>query len=97
MAHEEDLLVAAGRKVKAAAYHAERLRQLLDSGQASSDSPPVPVQAHFEGVIVSLIAAVDQVAQAVNSARQLGLRQTDLVQKDVRAVGPGTSRGAPVV
>ena len=76
-----DLITAAGRKIEAAAYHAEQLRQLLDSGQPASDAPPVPVQAHFEGVVVSLIAAVDQVAQAVNSGRQLGLRQSDLVQK----------------
>src|SRR5262249_26496647 len=77
----------ARRKIEAVSYHAHQLRQLLDSGQPVSDSPPVPVQAHFEGVVVNLIAAVDQVAQAVNSAHRLRLSQSELVRTEFGLLG----------
>jgi hypothetical protein len=83
----EDLINAAGRKIDAAAYHAEQLRQLLDSGEPASESPPVPVQAHFEGVVVSLIAAIDQLAQAINSGWELGLKQSEIVQRAFDVAG----------
>jgi hypothetical protein len=36
--------------------------------------PPIPVQASFEGVVISIEAAVDQVAEAVVSASRLGTK-----------------------
>lgn len=73
---------AAHRKLEIASYHADRLQELVGNHSASSGSaPPIAVQAHFEGVVVSVMAAVDQVAQAVNSAWQLRLNSGNLVEQ----------------
>jgi len=72
---------AARRKIEVGSYHVDCLRESLNTGGIPRGSaPPVPIQAHFEGVIVSVIAAVDQVAQAVNSRLQLGLRPNKLFE-----------------
>lgn len=52
-----------------------------DSTVSSGSAPAINVQAHFVGVVVSVMAAVDQVAQAVNSAWQLHLDSSNLVEK----------------
>ena len=75
----EDLIYAAGRQVQIADFHLGELDRVLQTANPSR-RPPVPVQAHFEGVVVSAMAAVDKVAQTVNSALNLGLSPSKLVQ-----------------
>lgn len=77
----QDLLEAASRKVDLAEYHLACLATSLMQPPVSDKQPPVPVQAHFEGVVVCVLAAIDQVAQAVNSACGLHLRTADLVER----------------
>ena len=78
----QEYIEAAHRKLEIAAYHADRLREVVGDHTASSGSAPaIAVQAHFEGVVVAVMAAVDQVAQAVNSAWQLHLNSSNLVEK----------------
>jgi len=73
-------LDAARRKVAIARYNAEMLQKVLSIDDASDRSmPTIAVQAHFEGVVVAVMAAVDQVAQAINSGLALGLHQDKLV------------------
>lgn len=89
MAHEEkwsDYLDAAHRKTDIARYHLEQLRaSLAPSAQPGPSSyPPIPVQAHFEGVVVSVMAAVDQVAQGINVAFDLRASSSDLFEKAYR-------------
>lgn len=58
-------LEAAQRKIAIARHHLTLLEQeLAGSKSASAATPSIPVQAHFEGAIVSVMAAVDQVAHA---------------------------------
>ena len=53
---------AARRKIAVADYHAERLRVELESaGYPGPGMPPIGVQACFEGVIIAVMAAIDQV------------------------------------
>jgi hypothetical protein len=50
-----------------AAFHVEALQEALDHDQNPSTlDPDLPIQAHFEGVMYSLIAAADQVAAAID-------------------------------
>ncbi len=73
-------LEAATRKIDIASYHVSRLDgELTSVDRRVVDVPSVPVQAHFEGTIVSVMAAVDQVAQATKSALQLRFGEQDLV------------------
>ncbi len=81
-------LEAANRKVEIAKYHLRCLLRELGASEDSQDEmPAVPVQAHFEGVVVSVMAAVDQVAQAINSALKMGLASDQLVDKAFGEVG----------
>jgi hypothetical protein len=78
----QDYIEAARRKIFIAAYHAERLKNEPSSAVGPQmNAPSIPAQAHFEGVIVSIMAAVDQVAQAVNSALLLRLDSRNLVKE----------------
>ncbi len=75
-------LEAARRKVSIARYHTDCLeKQDTSAAGGAMVAPSIPVQAHFEGVIMSLMAAVDQVAQAVNNALRLGLKPQKLVEE----------------
>jgi hypothetical protein len=81
-------LEAAGRKIAVASYHVDCLRDALKVGGIPSRSaPPIPIQAHFEGVIVSVMAAVDQVAQAINSGLRLQLRPDKLFEGTFGSLG----------
>jgi hypothetical protein len=81
-------LEAATRKADIAAYHAAQLKVAVSSTQNQGGAlPPIPVQAHFEGLVVSAMAAVDQVAQAVNSALRMHLDQSQLVQRAFDELG----------
>jgi hypothetical protein len=55
---------AARRKIHVATYHVDCLREALNAENflRRRSVPPIPIQAHFEGVVVSVIAAIDQVA-----------------------------------
>jgi hypothetical protein len=75
----QDYFEAARRKAEIASYHLDRLKQVTTPAQSPDTVPPIPVQAHFEGVVVSVMAAIDQVAQGVNSALGLNLSSGDLV------------------
>ncbi|MFQ5781190.1 MAG: hypothetical protein ACE5HN_10460 [Nitrospiria bacterium] len=70
---------AAKRQCSIAEYHLRCLQEKLGVPGSSQKAPPIPVQAHFEGVIISVMAAVDKVAQATNSALGLRLSQGKLV------------------
>src|SRR4051812_34794980 len=70
----EDYIDAARRKISIAFFHAEELkRRLAENAYPGDGRPPIPVQACFEGVVIASVAAIDQVAQAANSALGLGL------------------------
>jgi hypothetical protein len=72
---------AANRKVEIAAFHFEQLSLALPKCPPPHDGrPDVPTQAFFEGLVVASIAAVDQVAQAANSALDLGLSGGNLFE-----------------
>lgn len=74
-----EYLVAAQRKVSVAEFHLSRLRDVLTT--QTSPEVPIEVQAHFEGAVVSVVAAVDQVAQAANAAFSLSAGSGDLFDK----------------
>jgi len=77
--HWTDYIDAAHRKIKIAEFHYEQLGVMLKQRTALIDSPPaISTQAFFEGVVVAVVSAMDQVAQSANSARNLGLRPDNL-------------------
>jgi hypothetical protein len=81
---------AARRKDLIARYHLENLRRLLHpvAKPDASGSPPIDVQAHFEGLVISVMAAVDQVAQAINSKLCLRARPDELFEKAYGKLAP---------
>jgi hypothetical protein len=67
-ANWQQFLEAARRKVAIARFHLDGLQKALrETAEALSGAPPIPVQAYFEGVVISVIAAIDQVKAAVES------------------------------
>ncbi len=86
----KEYLIAARRKVQIAEYHLGCLRSALAAAAERSDKSSVPVQAHFEGVLYSVIAAADQVKEATKpgSTFRCNLEewQQEPIFKDVRAV-----------
>jgi hypothetical protein len=68
-ANWQQILEAARRKVAIARLHLDHLQNALrETSETPSNVPPIPVQAYFEGVVISVIAAIDQVEAAVKSA-----------------------------
>jgi hypothetical protein len=65
-----DYLSAACRKIEIAQYHLNKLREL--SPGVPTLVVPIPVQAHFEGILIAFIAASDQVAEAIAQGLHLG-------------------------
>jgi hypothetical protein len=90
----QDYLEAAERKLDIATYHACELeRELASRNNAGDALPPIPVQAHFEGVVVSLMSAVDQVAEAMNSS----LGHTDSMAERRERAGRAIAKAIPDV
>lgn len=68
----EAYIDAAHRKIDIAEFHCEQLSSALRQDPTDhGHRPGIAVQAFFEGVITAVISAVDQVAQAANSALNL--------------------------
>jgi hypothetical protein len=85
--HWTDYIDAAYRKIDIAAFHCEQLKITL--GQYSGpfgSRPTIPIQAYFEGTIVATVSAVDQVAQAANSALNLHLESGNLFEGASREI-----------
>jgi hypothetical protein len=80
-------LDAAERKVAIGEYHVVRLIAELKGGRSQDGRPPIPIQAHFEGVVIAVMAAVDQVAQATNVACGLHLKPQELVSGAFERLG----------
>lgn len=81
-------LDAARRKIQIAVFHRDCLEGALTSvGRTGALMPPIPIQAHFEGVLFSIMAAVDQVAQATNKALGMRLPPGELISKAFSALG----------
>lgn len=79
--HWSDYIDAAQRKASIAAFHCEQLKHALDNCPPPHDGrPDIPTQAFFEGVVVASVSAIDQVAQAANSALGLGLGPGNLFE-----------------
>ncbi|TAJ09646.1 MAG: hypothetical protein EPO61_06205 [Nitrospirae bacterium] len=78
---------AAKRQCLIAEYRVKSLEEKLGSPDPDQNTPLIQVQAHFEGVIVSVMAAVDKVAQAANSAFGLHLSQSELVNGAMTELG----------
>jgi hypothetical protein len=77
-----DYIDAARRKISIASFHADQLdRALSQTYPGANGRPPIVVQAFFEGVVIAVIAAIDQVAQATNSALRLGLLPGNLFER----------------
>jgi hypothetical protein len=80
-----DLIRAARRKLEISSFHLDRLRAELDEpGLKATELPPIPIQSHFEGVLIALMAAVDQVAAAADLALGLGSDPQHRVDNAVR-------------
>ncbi|MGO9603526.1 MAG: hypothetical protein ACLQAT_09040 [Candidatus Binataceae bacterium] len=64
----QQYLSAARRKVEVAVYHLERLRGFLntDPGPDQWGQSPIEVQAHFEGILFSVVAAEEQAKEAIS-------------------------------
>ena len=78
---------AAGRKVAMAKYHLTELSRVLNEHAGSvQPTPPIPIQSHFEGTVMSVIAAIDQIAQGVNSGLSLGSESGDLFDRAFAAI-----------
>ena len=59
-------LIAAERKIEIACFHYQHLEKNLPSAHADSlGMPPIPVQAYFEGVVISAFSAIDKVLGAL--------------------------------
>lgn len=79
--HWQNYMDAAHRKVQIAAFHNQQLTDALRDIRAPlSDLPSISIQASFEGVVIAVVAAIDQVAQATNSALNLGLAAGSLFE-----------------
>jgi len=83
-------LGAARRERQIAEYHSKELGRRLDPvpKPEPDDSCPIPVQAHFEGVVTSVIEAVDKVAQAINAKLRLGAGPGQLFDKSYGELAP---------
>lgn len=79
-------LDAAKRKIKIAEFHLHHLKAELEVATQDENPPPIPIQAYFEGVVLSVIAAIDQVAQAANYGFSLHLNSGNLVEKAFAAL-----------
>lgn len=88
-------LLAARRKCEVSEYFAQRLAAVLRDVEHHSDLPPIPIQAYFEGVVISVMAAVDQVAQAANNALRLRLSPDRLVRQAFEQLGALVPEVAP--
>lgn len=65
-----EYLEAAGRKVEIASYHLDMLKKVMVPPYGSTSVPPIPVQAHFEGVVIAANAAVGQVQKGIDSVHK---------------------------
>lgn len=87
----KEYLTAARRKVQIAEYHLKCLRSALTASKRLNELS-VPVQAHFEGVLYSVIAVSKQVDQATEHRsmkifrRKLEAWQQEPIFEDVRLV-----------
>lgn len=67
--HWDGYIDAAHRKISIAAFHCVQLKHALANCSPPHDGrPDIPVQAFFEGAVVAAVSAIDQIAQAANSA-----------------------------
>ena len=74
-----DYVDAVQRKAAIANFHCDQLRLALADCKAPHDGrPDIATQAFLEGVVVAAVSAIDQVAQAANSALRLGLSSGNL-------------------
>jgi DNA mismatch endonuclease, patch repair protein len=93
----EDYLDAAARKIDIAGYHVGRLA--VELSDFRGEKVPIPVQAHFEGLLYSAAAASDQVGRALRSAEseQVGeLREHVTLEKVLAAMNPRKSFVVPL-
>jgi hypothetical protein len=82
------LLFAAERKLRISEYHLEQLRRELSSPELQGDAvPPIPVQAHFEGVLVTLPSAENQLAEAAKIALGLDLPEGRVLKGGMQQLG----------
>jgi hypothetical protein len=80
-AHWGDYIDAAHRKIAIAVFHCEQLKRALANCPPPHDGrPDIPTQAFFEGAVVATVSAIDQVAQAANSALGLSLQAANLIE-----------------
>ena len=85
----QDHLESAARQTQIAAYHIKQLKARLE--KFNGGAVPIPIQAHFEGVVLASLATIDKVAQAVNSALKLGAKNGEKFQKafsEIRCLEP---------
>lgn len=85
MPNWETYIDAARRKIDIATFHGEQLKAALHAEQ-DDWRPSIPVQASFEGIVVSVVSAIDQVAQAANSAWKIGAAPGELFQRASAAI-----------
>ena len=73
----EEFTHAIDRKRRIAGYHFDCLTKLVPEAQPQSPVP-VPIQAHFEGLIMSVIACADQIATGLWSVSGVGVERGGL-------------------
>ena len=77
--HWTKYLDAVHRKIAIAQFHCDQLQHaLICYPPLYEGHPDVPTQAFFEGTVVATVSAIDQIAQAVNSALDLRLSPNNL-------------------
>jgi hypothetical protein len=73
-----EYLQAARRKLGVARYHLEQLGEVLRGDPRPRVTPAI--QAHFEGVMTSLIAAGNQVSEGLKGAFELAIEEATLAK-----------------
>jgi hypothetical protein len=64
------------RKLQVAKYHLDQLALAAKTGL--HEPIPIPLQAHFEGVLTSVVAASDKLAEVINIMLSLGIRNATI-------------------
>ena len=74
-----DFINAARRKVAIIEFHLDCLERAI-SDEPDRDPVPIPVQAHFEGVLSSFAACADQIAAGLHAVTGAGWERIGLGQ-----------------
>ena len=82
-------LVAASRQIEISRFHYHELEKILPSAKPDErDMPPIPVQAFFEGTVISAFAAIDKLLGAI--ARHYSVPREFEQLANIESFAPGS-------